>query len=69
MATVVTPSAPPLIGDYPAPPVSHQESSFSDQTEVGGNQREHTAPSDVGQTHETVQPPSYSSLYSVPTPR
>lgn len=69
VATVVTPSAPPLIGDYPAPPVSHQESSFSDQTEVGGNQREHTAPSDVGQTHETVQPPSYSSLYSVPTPR
>ena len=49
--------------------MSHQESSFSDQTEVGGNQREHTAPSDVGQTHETVQPPSFSSLYSVPTPR
>lgn len=63
---MVTPSAPPLIGDYPAPPTSHQVSSVSDQSAVGGNQREHSAPSDVGQT---VQPPSFSSLYSVPTPR
>lgn len=63
----VTPSAPPLIGDYPAPPSgSHQEGSVSDQSAVGDNQREHSTPSDVGQT---VPPPSYSSLYSVPTPR
>lgn len=62
----VTPSAPPLIGDYPAPPTgSHQEGSVSDQSAVGDNQREHSTPSDGGQT---VPPPSYSSLYSVPTP-
>jgi len=62
----VIPSAPSLIGDYPAPPTSHQESFISDQSEVGGNQREHSTPSEVG---PTVQPPSFSSLYSVPTPR
>ena len=58
----VIPSAPPLIGDYPAPPTGHNDST------VGGNQREHGAPSE--QTHSTMpQPPSYSSLFSVPTPR
>ena len=65
MATVI-PSAPSLIGDYPTPPTSHQQSFVSDQSTVGDNQREHSKPSDVGQT---MQPPSFSSLYSVPTPR
>lgn len=65
MPTVI-PSAPPLIGNYPTPPMSHQESFVSDHSAVGDNQREHSKPSDVGQT---VQPPSFSSLYSVPTPR
>ena len=66
----VIPSAPSLIGDYPAPPTSHQESSASDDSTVGSNQREHGAPSDGSQAQSTMpQPPSYSSLYSVPTPR
>ncbi|XP_020612865.1 STAM-binding protein-like isoform X3 [Orbicella faveolata] len=57
----VIPSAPPLIGDYPAPPTGRNEST------VGSNQREHGAPSE--QTHSTMpRPPSYSSLFSVPTP-
>lgn len=65
----VTPSAPPLIGDYPAPPTSYQESSGSPDSTVGSNQREHGTPSDSNQTHRTLPPPpSYSSLFSVPTP-
>lgn len=66
----VTPSAPPLIGDYPAPPTSHQESPASLDSIVGNNQREHGTPSESSQTHRTMPPPpSYSSLYSVPMPR
>ena len=58
----VIPSASPLIGDYPAPPTGPNDST------VGSNQREHGAPSE--QTHSTLPPPpSYSALFSVPTPR
>lgn len=67
----VIPSAPPLIGDYPAPPTSHYEPSVTDDSTVGNNQREHGAPNEGGQTTQSTMPPppSYSSLYSVPTPR
>lgn len=64
----VIPSAPPLIGDYPAPPTSHYEPSGSDDSTVGSNQREHGAPGEQMQS-PMPRPPSYSSLYSVPTPR
>ncbi|RMX61231.1 hypothetical protein pdam_00007358 [Pocillopora damicornis] len=65
----VTPSAPPLIEDYLAPPTSYQESSGSPNSIVGNNQREHGTPSDKNQTHSTMpSPPSYSSLFSVQTP-
>lgn len=58
----VIPSAPPLIGEYPAPPTGGNDST------VGNNQREHGAPGE--QMHSPMPPPpSYSSLYSVPTPR
>lgn len=68
--TSVTPSAPPLIEDYLAPPTSYQESSGSPNSIVGNNQREHGTPSDNNQTHSTMpSPPSYSSLFSVQTPR
>lgn len=61
--TKVPPSAPPLIGDYPAPPASRQEAFVSDQATVGDNQRQHSTPSSTG---DAVGPPSFSSLYSVP---
>ena len=64
--TKVPPSAPPLIGDYPAPPASRQEAFVSDQATVGDNQRQHSAPSSTG---DAVGPPSFSSLYSVPVTR
>ncbi|XP_074616417.1 STAM-binding protein-like A [Acropora palmata] len=57
------PSAPPLIGDYPVPSTSFQKVLVNDQTAVGDNNRKHRAPID---TEDALQPPSYSSLYSVP---
>lgn len=66
----VVPGAPPLIGDYPAPPTSHYKPPVTDNSTVGNNQREHSVPSEGGQTQSAMPPPpSYSSLYSVPTPR
>lgn len=60
------PSAPPLIGDYPVPSTSFQKVVVDDQTAVGDNDRKHGAPID---TEDALQPPSYSSLYSVPITR
>jgi len=65
----VIPSAPPLIGDYPAPPTgTTAPAAPTNDSTVGSNQREHGAPNE--QMDSTVpRPPSYSSLFSVPTPR
>ena len=60
------PSAPPLIDDYPVPSTSFQKVLVNDQTAVGDNHRKHSAPID---TEDALQPPSYSSLYSVPITR
>lgn len=57
------PIAPPLIGDYPVPSTSCQKVLVNDQTAVGDNDRKHSAPID---TEDALQPPSFSSLYSVP---
>lgn len=60
------PIAPPLIGDYPVPSTSCQKVLVNDQTAVGDNDRKHSAPID---TEDALQPPSFSSLYSVPITR